>query len=153
MCPAGASPASPRRLAMDCLARREHSVEELRRKLAARDFTPEAIDATLAELEQDGLLSDARFAEAFTASRYRQGKGPSRLRAEMQQRGLAGELIAAALETRDWHHAAREARAKKFGPELPTEFKDKARQARFLQYRGFDGEQISHALAGDWEQD
>lgn len=153
MCPAGASPASPRRVAMDCLARREHSVAELRRKLAARDFTPEAIDATLADLEREGLLSDARFASAFVAARHRRGQGPTRLKAELSQRGLTGELIAAALDGVDWHDAARAARTKKFGPELPAAYKEKARQARFLQYRGFDGDQISQALAGEWEQD
>lgn len=153
MCPAGGSPASPRRVAMDCLARREHSAEELRRKLAARDFTPAEIDATLAGLEQDGLVSDERFARAFVASRWRRGQGPARVRAELAQRGVVRELITATMTDLDWHSAARAAREKKFGTGLPRDFKDKARQVRFLQYRGFDGEQINGALAGDREQD
>lgn len=153
MRPAGGGQASPRRIAMDCLARREHSVEELRRKLAARDFTPDAIDATLARLEQEGLLSDERFAQAFVAARHRRGQGPIRVRGELSQRGVPAELIAVSLDGVDWHGAARAAREKKFGPELPGEYAEKARQARFLQYRGFDAEQIQGALAASWEQD
>lgn len=153
MRPAGGGPASPRRIAMDCLARREHSVEELRRKLATRDFTPDEIDATLARLEQEGLLSNERFAQAFVAARHRRGQGPLKVRAELSRRGLAAELIARSLEGVDWHGAACAAREKKFGPELPDQYADKARQARFLQYRGFDTEQIQRALAGGWEQD
>ncbi len=153
MRPAGRGPASPRRFAMDCLARREHSAAELRRKMAARDFTADEIDATLARLEQDGLLSDERFAQAFVAWRSRRGQGPLRLRAELAQRGVTAELIDESLEGVDWHGAARVAREKKFGPELPAQYADKARQARFLQYRGFDPEQIQRALAGGWEQD
>jgi regulatory protein len=138
---------------MDCLARREHSADELRRKLVARDFTPGEIDATLADLEREGLLSDARFAEAFVAARWRRGQGPARLRAELVQRGLSSELIITALDAHDWFEGARAAREKKFGSEQPADYKDKARQIRFLQYRGFDGEQIRHALADDWEHD
>jgi regulatory protein len=40
-------------------------------------------------------------------------------------------------------------RHKRFGSELPEDFKERARQARFLQYRGFTTDQINHALAGD----
>jgi regulatory protein len=153
MCPAAGGQASPRRVAMDCLARREHSVAELRRKLAGKDFTPEEIDAALARLQQDGLVSDARFTEAFVNSRHRRGQGPAKVRAELQQRGVAGELITAVLASVDWQGAAHAAREKKFGPEIPDNFAAKARQARFLQARGFTAEQISTALAGGWEQD
>jgi regulatory protein len=54
--------ADVRRVAMDLLARREHSVLELTRKLQARGFEPQLVDAALQQLVADGLLSDARFA-------------------------------------------------------------------------------------------
>ena len=145
--------ATPRRVAMNCLARREHSVEELRRKLAARDFESAEIEATLADLRQDGLLSDSRFAEAFVRARSSRGQGPIKLQAELKGRGLGRELIAAALDPLDWGGIAAAAREKKFGPEIPVEFAARARQARFLQYRGFGSEHIRRALAGDWDQD
>ena len=153
MRPAGSGQASPRRVAMDCLARREHSVAELRRKLAARGFAGEEIDATLAGLARDGLVDDARFADAFVGARHRRGQGPARVRAELQQRGVAGETIGAALDAVDWRAAAVAARGKKFCRHIPEDFTDPARQARFLQYRGFSAEQIGQALAGAWAED
>jgi regulatory protein len=138
---------------MDCLARREHSVAELRRKLLAKAFGPDEIDAALAGLQRDGLVSDARFADAFANARHRRGQGPARVQAELQQRGVAGELITTALASVDWEAAARVARQKKFGPDMPDNYADKARQARFLHSRGFTAEQINGALAAGCEQD
>jgi len=153
MSPAARGEATPRRVAMDCLARREHSAAELRRKLGDRDYSAEAITATLVALEQEGLQSDRRFAEAFARSRCRRGKGPSRVRAELRERGVAEELVDLALQDLDWAAAARAARQKKFGPDIPADFADRAKQMRFLQYRGFGSDEIRHALAGDWDQD
>ena len=52
-------------------------------------------------------------------------------------------------ECRDWFEQARQVREKKFGAELPVAFKEKTRQMRFLQYRGFDTDQIQHAMRVD----
>jgi regulatory protein len=41
---------------------------------------------------------------------------------------------------------AREARRKRFGSAGPADFRERARQGRFLQYRGFSSEQIRAAL-------
>ncbi|MBT8092507.1 MAG: RecX family transcriptional regulator, partial [Gammaproteobacteria bacterium] len=51
----------------------------------------------------------------------------------------------------DWTEMAREIRARKFGRARPADFKDKARQMRFLQYRGFESEQIQAAM-GDSDE-
>ena len=133
---------------MDLLARREHSAQELRLKLLARDYEPDEIDVAIERLVDEGLISDARFAEAFTASRVRKGQGPIRIRGELEQRGVADHLIDAGLEAAevDWLTAAREVRVRKYGAERPTEYKERARQSRFLQYRGFTGEQIARAF-------
>jgi regulatory protein len=71
-----------------------------------------------------------------------------RIRAELAQRGIDAPGAAAALvaEEVDWFEAARAARRKRFGADLPRDFKERARQARFLQYRGFDSRQIQAAL-------
>ncbi len=136
---------------MDLLARREHSESELRKKLAARDFTSDEIDATLAALASDGLLSNERFTEAFIAAHTRRGQGPVRIRVELESRGIDAALIGNGLEGIDWFALAREVRHRKFGPEAPADYAERARQARFLQYRGFTGEQIHSAMddAGD----
>jgi regulatory protein len=140
--------ASPRRLAMNWLARREHTLAELRAKLEAREIPGDQIERTLAELTREGLASDARFAEAFTASRVRRGQGPVRIRAELVRRGVDSVLIASRLDDAavDWVASARRVREKKFGLSRPRDFKERARQARFLQYRGFSSDQIRCAL-------
>ena len=133
---------------MDLLARREHSVRELRQKLVAREFDPEEAEEAIQHLIAEGLQSDARFAEAYTASRLRTGKGPVRIRNELEQRGVAAELIDASLAgvDVDWFECARAVRVRKFGAASPDDFHERARQSKFLQYRGFTGEQIRSAL-------
>ncbi len=140
-----------RRKAMDLLARREHAVDELRDKLIRRDLEPSLVAQVLQALEDEGLLSDARFTEAYVRYRHGSGYGPQRIRQELRQRGVDDALQARYLTAAevDWFALARQARDKRFGPGLPDDYKERARQARFLQYRGFTQEQIQSALGGD----
>ena len=48
----------------------------------------------------------------------------------------------------DFVSLARAARARKFGSELPKDWKERSRQARFLQYRGFSTDHIRAVLEG-----
>jgi regulatory protein len=135
---------------MDYLARREYGQRELERKLATAGFDADiAADAVL-QLKSDGLQDDRRFSEAFVRSRVHQGKGPARVRADLGERGVSGELVAAILSEMsvDWFAQAAEVRIKKFGPDFPADFKEKARQMKFLQYRGFEQEHIQAAVDG-----
>lgn len=136
---------------MNWLARREHSLAELRTKLAERDYSPAEIETTLNALAAEGLISDDRFTESFVAARMRKGQGPVRIRMELKQRGVDAQLIRLHLDDSalDWENLAREVRRKKFGMAKPFEYKEKARQMRFLEYRGFTGEQISRAVDED----
>jgi regulatory protein len=138
-----------RRAAMDLLARREHSRAELRTKLRRRGADGSAIDPVLEALDADGLQSDARYAEAMAQSCLRRGKGPLRIRAELRTRGVDDALIEAALRALhdDWVALAQNARRKRFGDALPDTREDRARQARFLEQRGFAAEHIRAALA------
>ncbi len=144
---------SPRNLAMNWLARREHSRAELQAKLADRDFSPEEIETAIAALEADGLVSDERFAESFIAARVRKGQGPVRIRMELQRRGVDGELIRMQIDDAgiEWKSIAADVRRKKFGAMMPADYKGKARQMRFLEYRGFTGEQIRAAVGDDFD--
>lgn len=135
---------------MDLLARREHSLAELRAKLAARGFDADEIDAALDGLSREGLADEARFIEAFVASRIRKGYGPSKIRAELIGRGIAAQAAAEGLAgTGDWMALARAVREKRFGTALPRDFRERARQMRFLEYRGFTGEQIRSCFDDD----
>ncbi|MBL8199789.1 MAG: regulatory protein RecX [Chromatiales bacterium] len=140
--------ATCRKSALDILARREHSVAELREKLAARGFDAEEVEITLAALMDDRLLSEDRFVENFVGSHTRRGHGPVWLRAELERRGIASSQVTETLASMDvdWVEAAETVRRKRFGAKVPADFKEQARQARFLQYRGFTAEQARAVL-------
>jgi regulatory protein len=139
------------RVALALLAGREHGRRELARKLAARGFPAEIVAAVVAALESSGALAEARFTETFVRSRIAKGQGPQRIRGELAQRGVADADVDTALGDAhvDWLATARAVRRKRFGPELPRDFRERARQARFLEYRGFDGEHVRAALGRD----
>lgn len=134
--------------AVGLLARREHTRLELERKLEARAHDRQLIAATLDELEQEGLLNAARFAETYVRLRAEKGYGPKRIRLELGERGIGANEAAGALEAAeiDWAASARSVREKRFGSLVPEAFAERARQSRFLDYRGFDGSQIAAAL-------
>jgi regulatory protein len=144
-----ADPVEARKKAMDYLARREYGRAELAAKLEAAGFDATVAGAAIAQLVDDGLQSDARYVGAFVRSRIDQGKGPVRIRADLRARGIDDCLIEAGITDcgEDWAALARQVRSKKFGTDRPLAFSDKARQMRFLQARGFDGDQIRAAVS------
>lgn len=146
-----ADPAACERTALDLLARREHSRRELERKLAARGFAPDLIAATLDALEESGELKSARFTASFIRARAAKGQGPARIRAELAERGIDRDQAAELLREADidWATLAASVRDKRFGAQRPTDFKERARQARFLEYRGFDHSAVRAALGAD----
>jgi regulatory protein len=137
---------------MDLLARREHSRLELERKLVARSFDESLVVAVLDELENDGLLSAERFTQSFVESRYAHGQGPIRIEKELAERGIESARRYLDDERFDWNTLARESRIKRFGRRMPDDFADKARQVRFLEYRGFSRDQIRYALRFEDEE-
>ena len=134
---------------MDYLARREYGQDELVRKLETAGFDGDIAADAVQRLTEEGLQSDARYAGSFVQSRINQGKGPVRIRQELRERGLRSSSVDVAIDEaeQDWFDLARQVRVRKFGAELPTEFAEKARQMRFLQYRGFDSDQVQVAVS------
>ena len=75
-----------------------------------------------------------------------------RIAAELRQRGIAPELIEAALASGpDWRALARKVCRAKFGLQPPGSWAERARQARFLQYRGFSSDHIRAATGAEAE--
>jgi regulatory protein len=130
------------------LARREHSIEDLRRKLVAKGHPPEAIEPVIQKLVGKRLVSDDRFTASFVHYHSKRGQGPVRIRAALRQQGVADSQVNEALRCAevDWLQLAREVRRRKFGAATPRSLGERAKQARFLQYRGFDAEQLRAAF-------
>ncbi len=130
--------------AIGLLARREHTRAELARKLASQG-TPEEIDTVLTELAYTGLQSDARFAESYVRS-HAARLGAARLRQTLRTKGVAAELIDAQVaDLPDESERVRAVWARKFSAP-PADMREWARQARFLQGRGFSVEAIRKLL-------
>ena len=99
------------------------------------------------------LQSDARFAESYVRSKGAR-LGSARLRRELIDRGVAVELIDAALAQsldEDDLSRARQVWAQRFG-ELPTDHREWARQARFLQSRGFSTDVLRKVLKEPFDE-
>ncbi|MBS1209835.1 MAG: regulatory protein [Proteobacteria bacterium] len=133
--------------ALRLLAMREHSREELRRKLEAKAEEGDDVEAVLDRMAETGLQSDQRFAESFVRSKGAR-MGVERLRRELLDRGVSSEVVATALGEGLEDDELSRARAiwlKKFGV-VPQDRGDWARQARFLQSRGFAADVIRKLL-------
>lgn len=129
---------------MDLLARREHSLRELHNKLLQRFGETPLIHAELERLREERLQSDERFVEAYVYSRARRLYGPLRIRAELRERGISDTVIAASLSASDidWQANLRQLLETRFGTRPATDFKEKAKRLRFVQYRGFSTDDI-----------
>jgi len=143
-----------RRATLDWLARRDYSRVEITRKLR-RKFGKEVgdkVDADITEvlswLEEHRFLDESRYIGVLIRSALERGHGLLRLRQDMKQRGLASPLVDQALAELevDWFEQARSLRERRFGLKPVVDQKEKARQLRYLQYRGFTAEQCFYAL-------
>ena len=149
-----ADPAAARSVAVGLLARRDYATGELRARLQRKGFNVEVVEATIRELVDERALDDARYAGNYVSYSASRGQGPLRIAAELKALELPSDLIEAALAGgADWRTLAGEVRNRKFGSEPPADWPEKARQARFLQYRGFSSDHIRLALGADFDLD
>ncbi len=148
-------------LAFYYLSRREYGKAELKQKLLDKEQDPDQIDALLDEFAEKGYQSDYRTILMLIRENIRKGRGRGRIKQEFYHKKIAmpsniDELIDMAnnesdefsefvedsadtlIDGVDWLKLAVVARTKKYGDDIPIEQKDKARQLRFLQYRGFN---------------
>lgn len=151
-------------LAFYYLSVREHSISELRQKLLNKNQDSQKIENLLQEFSDKGYQSDYRTAFMLIREGIRKGRGRNRIKQDLLKRQIKmyeniDELIDLANEESeefydfsnrdnkiDWLRNAVEVRVKKYGNEIPKDQKDKARQLRFLQYRGYESEICFEAL-------
>ena len=142
------------RAALALLARRDFACAELAARLRERGFEPAVIESLIARLRERRVLDDGRYAGHFVEYHSRRGQGPVRIRRDLAAAGVAAEVVEAALEAGpDWEGLAAQVRRRRFGAKAPQVWREKARQARFLQYRGFSHDHIRSALGNDFEVD
>ena len=143
--------------AMRILSQRDHSREELKRKLQLSsqraayfqqlEHTPlpnELLEKVLDWCQESGWLNDERFTERFIQSRARKGYGLQRVRMELQQKGISRDDINQALcdTDVDWSACAADLAKRKFGEPLPQSWAEKSKVQRFLMSKGFMMEDI-----------
>ena len=132
------------------LARRDFCARELRELLVAQGYEAGVVDGVVVELGGRGYINDDRYARQYVAQHAERGHGPLRIARELEQHGIDPSLVAAALsDGEDWSRRARELRIRRFGLKPPQSWAEKARQARFLQYRGFSTDHIRAALGSE----
>ena len=143
-----------RQAAVALLARRDFACGELAIRLQADGHPAPTVAAVIADLAAEGVLDDARFASHYVAYHAQRGQGPRRIARDLGNRRVASIHIEAALAAGpDWAALAREVRTRRFGRMPPATWPEKAKQGRFLQYRGFSSDHVRSALGPDFESE
>lgn len=132
-----------RNSALGSLGMREHSVGELQKKLEQKFERKDAVVEVIDWLLDLGYLNDQRFAEIFVRASIAKGRGPVRIKQELQQKSVATTIIAEAIELADvdWQQLSGDVLSRRFS-EKPSDQKERAKQMRFLQSRGFTPDSI-----------
>lgn len=136
--------------ALRLLARREHSRQELLRKLGPAD--PDAVARLLDDLQARGWLSEQRVADQLL--RAANGRfGVRKVMQQLAQKGVSAEVVA---QARDYARkreldSAHAVWLKRFG-KPPANLRERARQARFLEQRGFEPEVIQKVVGGEADE-
>lgn len=131
-------PVKLRSLAFALLAKREYSAADLKEKLLAVGADAAEVELLLEELSHSHYQSDARMAGMLVRQNMRKGRGMARIQQDLKKHQIDPELAEHELQDINWLQQAIALRIKKFGRDLPGDPKEKNRQLRFLQYRGFD---------------
>ena len=135
-----------RSYAFAVLTRREYSKAELIEKLTLYAMDRDEVLKLVDELATQNYQSDQRVAEMMLSSQKRKGKGPNRIKLALKSKKIDSSLIQEELKETDWNEQAYQLKVKKFGLTVEKEAKLKAKQIRFLMYRGFEMDAIIKAI-------
>lgn len=135
-----------RSYAFAVLTRKEYSKQDLIEKLCLYAEDREEVLTLVDEFARENYQSDQRVAEMTVRSQIRQGKGPNRIKLALNAKSIDKALAKNDMEEIDWYEQAYLLKVKKYGTEVATDAKIKAKQIRFLQYRGFEMDAIMKAI-------
>ena len=136
-----------RSYAFAVLTRKEYSKADLIEKLALYALDRGEVLKLVDELAKENYQSDQRVAEMMLSSQKRKGKGPNRIKMALKSKKIDSDLIQNELKETDWNEQAYQLKVKKFGLDVEKEPKLKAKQIRFLMYRGFEMDAIMKAIS------
>ena len=129
------------------LTRKEYSKKDLIEKLALYAENREEVLILVDELSRENYQSDQRVAEMVVRSQIRKGKGPNRIKLALRAKSIDKELAQNDMNEIDWYDEAYQLKVKKYGVDVSKDPKIKAKQIRFLQYRGFEMDAIMKAIS------
>ena len=146
---------SPMQRALGLLTRREHSRQELTRKLLAKGVAGDDVETVVARLAEAGWQNEVRFAESRVRARVSDGYGPLHIRAELAAHGLDRDTIMAALDTFEgsWADNARDLVQRRYGDGVADDLKLRRKASDLLMRRGFDVGCIRAATRLDRDDD
>ena len=136
-----------RSYAFAVLTRKEYSKKDLIEKLALYAENHEEVLTLVEELSRENYQSDQRVAEMVVRSQIRKGKGPNRIKLALRAKSIDKELAQNDMNEIDWYDEAYQLKVKKYGVDVNKDPKIKAKQIRFLQYRGFEMDAIMKAIS------
>ncbi|WP_216935890.1 MULTISPECIES: regulatory protein RecX [unclassified Acinetobacter] len=142
----GLSGSRLRSYAFAVLTRKEYAKAELIEKLCLYAEDRNEVLELVDELSRENYQSDQRVAETMLSSQKRKGKGPNQIKMKLKNKKIDTALIAEELKDTDWAQQAYELKVKKYGTEVTKDPKLKAKQIRFLMYRGFEMDTIIKAI-------
>lgn len=143
--------------ALRILHYRFNSEAELRRKLRAKKFEKDAIDAAVVRLHKEKWLDDERFAGAFVRTRANKRVGSKRIRRELQAAGVSDDAAEAAVaenvdpeREKESLHTLLQRRVRmlvrRHGEEYLTTSEGRNKLAGYLLNQGYDAGLVYEAL-------
>ena len=123
-------------------------------KLLEKGFETDCVSIILEKLRDENLQSDYRFSEGYIRYRGRRGFGPRHISLDLEKRGVTSSVISEAFEAAevDFYETAVSVFSKKFSAKAKS-LAEKARQQRFMEYRGFFSEHVKYALGNGIEDE
>jgi regulatory protein len=152
------TPNSAMTFSLKLLSLRNHSQDELERKLLKKGYTSESIKPVLEKLTKEGVLNDKVFSMELIRSRSRRKpSGKLLLCAELRKRGVADNIIQELLNEYASAELCLKAAEKKISSlRDATESVRKKRLETFLRNRGFRWQEIQtvlKSLFGSYSED
>ncbi len=116
--------------------------------MALRGFNRDEVEPVISEMAEQNWQNDERYTECYVRQRIQSGYGPTRIRYELQQRGINdADPDAQAEEQGGWQNLLLDVYLGKYDDEKLLSQNEWLKRSRFLQQRGFSGEMIKRLFA------